>query len=254
MALLRHDLYRLALPLLISLIIISGCSGYGKRVAPVALPQSQPGHVVVAGAYISARVYLDPSAAKQALGFDARGAGLVPVQVTIDNQGKEEMWIDPSQTFLIDQSGQAWPLLTSEEAYNRIKGHVDVAETAKGTLKPAALLGAAGALVGFAVGVVTGEDVGESTGKGAVIGATAGALAGGAGAYATVGERIKNDLAQRQLHNQTIEPGLLAHGFLFFPGKAEEIKSVSSLRLALRIGGELKVVTIPLNTASPEGS
>ncbi|WP_456433162.1 hypothetical protein [Thermosulfuriphilus sp.] len=235
--------------ILISLLILSGCSGYGKRVAPVTLPQAQAGHVEIAGAYISARVYLDPRAAKEALGFDARGAGLLPVQVVIDNQGQEEMWIDPTQTFLIDQNGQAWPLLTSEEAYNRIKGKVDVAETAKGSLKPAALLGAAGALVGFAVGVVTGEDVGESTGKGAVIGATAGALAGGAQAYATVGEKIKNDLAERQLHNQTIEPGLLAHGFLFFPGKAEEVSSVASLRLALRIGGELQVVNVPLTMA-----
>ncbi len=227
------------------MLIFTGCSSYQYRAAPVPLPSAQPGHADIDGVQITATAYLSPDYAKARFGFDIRKAGLLPVQVVMDNRSSKKVSIDPLQTFLIDNAGQAWPLLPEQEAYNRIKGHVNVGTAFKGTVKPAAMLGAAGALVGFAVGIVSGHNAGESAGKGAVLGATAGALAGGASAMANVEERIKEDLANRSLENKPIEPGALAHGFLFFPGKHEAL-SASSLRLALRIDGNEKIANVPL--------
>jgi len=232
--------------LILMTFLIASCATYGNNVAPVPLPSYQPGHVTVDKVDLIARVYLNPKIAQKRFGFDIRGAGLVPVQVVIDNQSKKDVEIDPSQTFLIDNQGQAWPLLSAQEAYNRIKNHVQMGQTAISTVKPAALLGAAGALVGFAIGVVSGHNVGESVAKGAVIGATAGALGGGASGYATVEGEIKHSLTSKSLQNKAIKPGELAHGFLFFPGKKEELKSAKALRLAIKIGNQEKIVNLPL--------
>ncbi len=230
----------------LSLLILAGCATYGNNVAPVPLPSYQPGHVTIDKVNLIARVYLNPKVAQKRFGFDIRGAGLVPVQIVIDNQSKKDVEIVPSQTFLIDTQGNAWPLLSAKEAYNRIKNHVQMGQTAISTVKPAALLGAAGALVGFAIGVVSGHNVGQSVAKGAVIGATAGALGGGATGYANVESEIKHDLISKSLQNRAIRAGELAHGFLFFPGNKQELKTARSLRLAIKIGSQEKIVTLPL--------
>lgn len=238
--------------LLPSLFILAGCASYGHRVSPVPLPGTQPEHLTVDGVKMLAVAFLDKKIAEERFGFDVRGSGLLPVQLVIDNGSTQKVSINSGQTFLIDQVGQAWPLLSAEEAHQRVKGHVEMGETAKGTVKPAALLGAAGALAGFAVGIVTNEDIGESMGKGAVLGGTAGALAGGTSAYATASEKIGTDLARRTLRNRPVEPGQLAYGFLFFPGR-KEAASVQQLRLAITIGGKPHVLNLPLaNPSVPE--
>ncbi len=226
-------------------LALAACAGYGHRIAPVPLPEAQANHVTVDGVDVVAVAYPDAKIAKKHFGFDIRGAGLLPVRLVIENRGTEKATIDPNQTFLIDRIGQAWPLLSAEEAYRRIRSHVEIGETAKGTAKPAVLLGSAGALAGFAVGILSGHNVGESAGKGAVLGATAGALAGGASAYASTSEKIKEDLAQRTLCNRPVRPGELVYGFLFFPGH-NEVTSVQRLRLAINIGSKEHVVDINL--------
>jgi hypothetical protein len=244
--------YHAIIVLLPSLFILASCASYGHRVSPVPLPRTQPEHLAVDGVEMLAVAYLDKKIAEKRFGFDVRGSGLLPIQLVIDNGSTQKMSINSGQTFLIDQIGQAWPLLSAEEAYQRVKGHVEMGETAKGTVKPAVLLGAAGALAGFAVGILTGEDIGESVGKGAVLGGTVGALAGGTAAYATAPEKIRTDLAQRTLRNRPVEPGQLAYGFLFFPGR-EEAASVQQLRLAIIIGTEPQVLNLLLaNPSMPE--
>ncbi len=227
------------------ILILTGCSSYQYKAVPFSLPSSQPGHVDIDGIRISATAYPSPDYAKARFGFNIRKAGLLPIQVVLDNQSNREVSIDPFQTFLIDNSGQAWAILPEQEAYKRIKEYGDVGNALKGTVKPAAMLGAAGALLGFAVGIVSGHDVGGSAGTGAVIGATAGALAGGANSMSNAEKNIRKDLVNRSLKSRPIEPGELAHGFLFFPGRHEAL-SVHSLRLALRIGSRKKIVNVPL--------
>ena len=231
--------------LFLSAALLTACSSYGERVAPVPLPESRADAVDVDGAKLIAQAYVDPGQAKAALGFDARGAGLLPVRFVVDNKSGKAVSVDPRQTFLVDNQGNAWPLLTSDQAYQRVKSNVSVGSTLGGGAKSSVLLGAAGAVAGFAVGVLTGQNIAETAGKGAVAGASVGAITGGAKANQELGDRIRGDLARESLQNQRIENGQLAYGYLFFPGK-DEAKSAKMLRLAVQVGGRMHVVNVPL--------
>lgn len=88
-------------------VALCGCAAYGERMAPVQLPEIQPGHVDVEGTKLAAQAYVDPKVAESALGFDAREAGLLPVRFVIDNQTHNQVSIAPGQTFLIDDQGPA---------------------------------------------------------------------------------------------------------------------------------------------------
>lgn len=225
--------------------VIAGCAGYGERVSPVPLPETDPQHVAVGGAKVLAVAYPDADAAEAALGFDARGAGLLPVRFVVDNGSEGTVRLRPKQTFLVDDEGQAWPLLTSEQAYKRVRAHVKTGETLRGTGGSAVLGGAAGAAVGFAVGILTGDNVAQTMGKGTAVGAAAGGVAGGAERYQSLDKEIRQDLARHTLDVERVASGDLAYGYLFFPGK-EEAESARSLRLGLEVAGEKRVVELPL--------
>lgn len=229
--------------LLALLILLLGCATYGERVSPVPFPEAQSDHIDVDGAKLVARAFTSDKAANKAFGFDIRGAGLFPVRFVIDNQSLATARVRADQTFLIDSQGQAWPLLTAEQAYQRVRSHVELGETAKGTSKPAVLLGAAGALAGMAVGIVTGENVGEISAKGAAAGAAAGALFGGTKRYGELDQKIRQDLLRESLRNERIRSGELAYGYLFFPGK-EEASSARALRLGLDLGEKSHILTV----------
>jgi hypothetical protein len=226
-------------------VLATGCATYGERVAPIPLPEAQADHVEVAGVKLLAQPYVDKKEAKEVFGFDIRGAGLLPVRFVIDNQSDDTVQVIPGQTLLVDAQGNAWPLLSAEQAYRRVKGKVEVGETFLGAAKPATLLGAAGAVAGFAIGVLTGENLGETTSKGAVLGAAAGAVGGGATRYDSLGSQVSNDLARQSLQNRRVGRGELAYGYLFFPGDKEAL-SAKTLRLGVRIGATSHIVNLRL--------
>ena len=232
--------------MLLSMLGLVGSCTYQDRVAPLNLPDAKNGGIVVGnGLKLSALAFTSDEAAKQAFGFDARGAGLLPIQLTLQNDSPEKIRLNPEQTFLIDNSNRAWPILSLEKTYQRTEGHVDLGETAKGAAKPSLLMGAAGALAGLAVGVVTGKNVGEAMGTGAVLGAAGGAIVGGAKSYSESGDKIKNDLAAKTLRNEAILPHQIAYGVLFFPGMpGEEADGVKELRLSVTIGNTPQVVIL----------
>ena len=232
----------ITLPLLLTL---SACSTYGDKVAPIPLPSEQTGGLEVNGVGLYAEAYLEPDAAKNAFGFDIRGAGVVPVRFVLDNQSKGDIEIRGDQTFLIDANRQAWPLLTYDQAYRRVNRHVELGETAKGAAKPAVLLAATGAIVGAAVGVVTGDSAAEGAGRGAAAGAAAGAVIGGAKRYQEIGHEIREDLANHSFEYRSIETGEIAYGFLFFPGD-QEISSLSALRVSIYINDQPQIVQLQL--------
>ncbi|MCO6441584.1 MAG: hypothetical protein J5I81_10945 [Nitrococcus mobilis] len=231
--------------LLLLIISMAGCATYGERVAPVPLPSAQNGAVDVDGAQILARAFVDPKAAEQAFGFDIRGAGLLPVQFVVDNQSGQAIAVQSQQTLLIDEQGNAWPLLSAKRAQERVQSTVAQGESIKAGAKTSLLTGLAGAVAGAAVGIVTGNKVGLSAGKGAAAGAAIGALGGGAARYSKVGQDVRRDLEQNSLENRVIGKGELAHGYLFFPGK-DEASTARSLRLELRIGQTTRIVTVPI--------
>ena len=240
---------RIVIFLIISgLIFSTGCSKtYKAKPLPFKTPAAFKNVVEVAGAQMAAKAYADPAEAKEAFGFDIRSAGMLPVQVVFDNQGTHPLEINGQQTFLEDKEGNLWPILSRETAYERATKYAQTKEIFTEGAYKGFLGAAAGAIVGAAVGIVSGEDVAASTGKGAAVGAAAGAVLGGAGAYGSSDARrkITNDLREKSLQNQAVEPKGLAHGFIFFPGEA---KSVKQLRLQLleKDTGKLHVLLFAL--------
>jgi hypothetical protein len=214
-------------------MLVVGCGGYKRQVVPVKMPEAFANATKVAGATVAARAYEDPAEAKDAFGWDIRGAGLYPVQVVFDNLGPNSLEVDPSQTFLIDGENNLWSILDSALAYERAASKTEMGRITKSAVKPGLLAGAAGAILGAAIGIVSGQNVGQAAGKGAALGAAVGATAGGATAATSREARtaVSEDLEEKSLSNRPILPRSIAHGFIFFPGEA---KGAGELRLQLR--------------------
>ncbi len=238
---------RIVVALLLMLVPLVGCSAYKSQEVGFKPPSAYPGMQLVNGAQVAAQAFAEKSQAKETFGFDIRGAGLLPVQVIIDNAGSAALVVVPEQTFLIDGQGNYWNLLDSRTAYQRVESSSEYATIGKGAGKGAFLGAAGGAIVGAALGILTGENVGEAIGKGAAVGAAGGAVFGGAdaGTSGETGRQISRDLANKQLDNKPIKAGVLGRGFLFYPGEAP---SASQLRLQLKEleTGKLHNLTLPL--------
>lgn len=232
--------------LIAGMSLLAACAGYGERVAPLPVPGAQPDAISVNGAEIVARGFVDRDAAEQAFGFDIRRAGLLPVQFIVDNQSGGPISVDGNEALLLDQNGNAWPLLSSGKATDRVKATVRQGESIKAGARASLLTGLAGAVAGAAIGVVTGGDVGETAGRGAAAGAAVGALGGGTSRYLELDNEINRDMLEKSLTRRPIAPGALVHGFLFFPGFDGEARSVKSIRLQIRFGDETEVVSVPV--------
>ncbi|HOI17601.1 MAG TPA: glycine zipper family protein, partial [Geobacteraceae bacterium] len=81
-----------------ALLLVAGCSTYERKVVPFKMPSAYPNAVTVNGVAVASRAYDDTADARQAFGFDIRGAGVLPVQVIFDNQGKHSLEIIPEKT------------------------------------------------------------------------------------------------------------------------------------------------------------
>lgn len=240
-------MYRLLVYLLISTMALSGCAGsYKSQEIPFRPPSAYTSMKVVAGAQIAAQAYSDPAEARKAFGFDIRKAGLLPVQVVIDNAGVESLEINPKQTFLVDVGGNYWNLLDNRTAYRRVSESTEYANVVSESGESAFWGALGGAVVGAAIAIVGGDNVGEGVGKGVVAGGAAGALFGGAEALQSpeAEYQISRDLGSKALENRPIRPGELGRGFLFFPGEAP---SASQLRLQLEATRSGKLYTLIIN-------
>ncbi len=230
---------RLLLILTLVLPILSGCAGaYKSQEVPFRPPSAYMSMQVVAGAQIAAEAYADAATAKGVFGFDIRKAGLLPVQVVIDNAGEDALEISPSQTFLVDASGNYWNLLDNRTAYRRVSESTEYANVSGEAGKSAFWGALGGAVIGGAIAIVGGENVGKGMGKGAVVGGAAGSVIGGADALQSndAEYRISRDLGSKALANRPIRPGELGRGFLFFPGEAPSAKQLRLQVEAVRTG------------------
>ena len=214
--------------------LAAGCgTAYKAKPLPFRAPSSYANSLEVGGATLAAQAYADREKAKEAFGFDIRGAGMLPVQVIFDNPGPHALKIVPEQTFLEDESGNLWPILEEQFAYDRATKYAQTQQIFKEGAYAGFLGAAAGAIIGAAIGIVAGEGVGSALGKGAAVGAAAGATLGGAKGFASDDARreIISDLNRKSLDNKAVKPGSLAFGFIFFPGEA---LSAKKLRLRLK--------------------
>ncbi len=232
---------------LLSTLLWLGCSTYQPTVTPFKLPEAYANVQRVADVYVGARVWDQTEAARAAFGFDIIGAGLLPVQVSFDNRGTQTLIIVPTQTFLINQKQEIFPVLSDTQAYDRIAKGVQFKEGAKG-LAQGALLGATtGALIGAAVGVATGGRAGEYAMRGATTGAIGGGILGGmtGGSDTQVPRTITDDLTCHDLKNLPIKPGELAYGLILFPREAGQPQALR-LQLQDRDTGQVYTLNLPL--------
>ena len=221
--------YGLILLILVFSGFSAGCStSYKAKPLPFRAPSSFENVIKLDGAEIAAKAFTDKKETQTAFGFDILGAGMLPIQVVFDNQGSHPLEIVGPQTFLEDQKGNLWPVLSTKIAYERASKYAQTNEIFKQGAYSGFLGAAAGSLIGAAVGIVSGNNVAAAAGKGAAVGAAAGATMGGIGAYGSNDARreITADLREKSLQNTAIEPKALAHGFLFFPGEAESAKQL----------------------------
>ncbi len=217
------------------LMLAAGCTTYKQQPVPFKMPSAYQNAIQVAGATVAAKAFAEAKEAKEAFGFDIRGAGLYPVQIIFDNTGGNTFYIESSQTFLVDGEDNLWSIMDSALAYDRIAEKTEMSRIGRGAAKPGFLGAAGGGLLGAAIGIVSGHNVLDAAAKGAALGGAVGATAGGA-ASATSGENaryeISRDLRAKSLENKGISPQSIAHGFIFFPGEA---KGTGELRLQLRV-------------------
>lgn len=233
-----------------ALVLSSSCAHREGQVAPIPMPVTSGDHIDVQGVKVTASAYTDADQAETAFGFDIVGAGLLPVRIGVDNQSATVVKVNPQQTFLIDMDGQAWPILTAEQAYNRAAKAVELGTITGDAATSAALLGTAGAIGSFALAVVLSRGIATPVAQGAIAGASLGALTGGTDAVYGLENRVRSDLAHKALRNQRIQPGEMAYGVLFFPAR-DEARGARSVRLTLELDGYPQIVTLPLKLPLP---
>jgi hypothetical protein len=208
---------------LVAALMMSGCTkSYKAKPLPFKSPDSYGNTVTIGRATIGAKAWDDRQSATSAFGFDIIGAGMLPVQVVVDNQDSGALKINGKQSFIEDDKGNLWPVLSQPLAYARATRYTQTEQTFKQGAYGGFLGAAAGSVIGAAVGIVTGDNVAEAAGKGAAAGAAAGAALGGAMGFGdnSAQSAVSADLREKSLENRAITAGSLAHGFLFFPAEA----------------------------------
>jgi hypothetical protein len=197
---------------------------------------------------IGAESFSDKQTAEDAFGFDIRGAGLLPIQIVLDNASGQGIEVVSGQTFLIDGSNRYWKILSNEEAIERVQKATESGAIGSGAGKGAAFGAAAGALLGLALGIVSGRNAAESMVKGGVIGGAGGAVIGGAGKAGDNRQqesKIANDVREKGVEGKIMQANALANGFIFFPAEAQSVKELR-LQLGFRNSGVVKNINLRL--------
>lgn len=232
--------------LLLMLAMLGGCATYKTQYSGFRPPEGYGNHQQFDGITIGGEAFADKDVAEKAFGFDVRGAGLLPVQISLTNASGRTLEIVSNQTFLIDATGRYWNIIPNRVAVERVDKATELGQIAGGAGKGAFLGAAAGAILGAAIGIVSGENVGSAMGKGAAIGGAGGALIGGAqeGSSPEKTYRIADDIRDKGLEGKVIPSDYLGNGFIFFPTEAETAKG---LRLQLRERESGRTLTFTLN-------
>ncbi len=232
----------------VSLFTAAACAtSYEAKPLPFKMPAAYPNAQEAGGAMIGARAYTDVKEAQENFGFDIINAGMLPVEIVIDNKGPHPLEINGTQTFLEDRNNNLWPVLNKNLAYERATRYAQTKQTFSEAAHSGFLGAAAGAAIGAAIGILSGQNVVETTGKGAAVGAAGGAVIGGANAENAGDARhaVVDDLQSKTLQSKSIAPNALAYGFIFFPAEAKTAKTLR-LQIVERDTGRSFVLTFAL--------
>jgi hypothetical protein len=225
---------------------LSACATYENRSVSFRPPQDYANFYDTSGLLVGAESFADVKQAEEAFGFDIRTAGLLPVQVGIDNRSGQGVEIVSGQTFLIDNTNRYWKILTNREAIERVQKATEGGAIAGGAGKGAILGASAGALLGLAIGIVSGKNVSSAVVQGGVLGGAGGAVIGGANKAGDDRQRefkIADDIRDKGIEGKVMPAEALASGFIFFPGEASSAKE---LRLQVKFRGDGRLQTLNL--------
>lgn len=227
---------------------ISACATYENKSVSFRPPQEYANYQDADGLLVGAEPFSDKKQAEDAFGFDIRAAGVLPVQIVMDNRSGQGIEVVTGQTFLVDGSNRYWKLLSNREAAERVQKATEAGAITSGAGKGAAWGAAAGAILGLALGVVSGRNVGEAVVKGGVLGGAGGAVIGGASKAGDDQQReykISDDVRDKGMEGKVMASDNLASGFIFFPGEAESVKDLR-LQLKYRNTGAVKTINLRL--------
>lgn len=212
---------------------LSACATYETKSVSFKPPQAYGNYQDVSGLQLGAEAFADKKRADAAFGFDIQKAGVLPVQIVLDNKSGQSVEVVSGQTFLVDKDGGYWKILTNHQAVGRVQKATEGGAVAAGAGKGAAFGALAGAVLGLAVGIVSGRNAGEAVIKGGVLGGAGGAVIGGAGKAGDNREQeysIADAMQEKGVEGKIIPSESLASGFIFFPVEAT---SASELRLQI---------------------
>ncbi len=225
---------------------VAGCVSYKSQYVSFRPPEAYANKQESGGVTVGAEAYAESGAAKEAFGFDIRDAGLLPVQLVMNNLSGNTVQIVTEQTFLIDVQGNYWQVMPNSVVVDRVEKSTQLAALGKGAGRGAFWGAAGGAILGAALGIVSGQNVGNMMGKGAALGAAGGAVIG-TGKESGSNDRqisIVKDIKSKGLESKAIPREYLANGFLYFPGEA---KSAKAIKLQFREQESGKVHNITVN-------
>jgi hypothetical protein len=186
----------------------------------------------------------DPKEITRFFGFDLKKAGVIPVQLSVQNNLSNDSITLTSAT-LLDTEGLLWEVLPSDVVSKRIDEHTSGGLSGENGARRSLLWGLAGGVLGAAVGVVSGTSVAESAAKGAAVGGAIGITTSiaQAGAETSDGAEIQRDFSTRSIDHATIAAGDTANGLLYFPG---EVGQPRRLNLTFKTGSNVSKVELPL--------
>lgn len=231
---------------ILPMFFISGCTAYKTQFVGFRPAEAYPNKQLVAGVTIGGEAYAEKDAAEKAFGFDIKGAGLLPVQVVMDNKSGKSLELVPGQTFLVDNDNRYWNIIPTTTAIDRLEQSTQLAAfLGKGAGKGAILGAVGGTILGAAIGIVSGRSIGEAALRGGAAGAAGGAIIGGVkeGTSSEREYRITDDIRSKGLEGKVIPDEYIANGFLFFPAEATSAKG---LRMQFREKETGRVNTVEL--------
>ena len=135
--------------LILAMTSLPACTSYKSQYVSFRPPEAYLNYQVVDGVSLGAEAYPTNDEAEKAFCFDIKGAGLLPVQIVMDNKSGRNLELVPGQTFLVDNENRYWNVVPTNTAIDRLDKSTQLASF-----------------------------FGKGAGKGAVLGATGGAILG----------------------------------------------------------------------------
>jgi hypothetical protein len=193
---------------------------------------------------VGAHAIYDSKEVIKFFGFDLKKAGVIPIQIAVENH-QTGASLTLSKATLLDSEGLLWEVLPSDVVHRRIDEHTSGGLTGEQGLRRSLLWGLAGGVIGAAVGVVSGSSVISAAGKGAAVGAAVGVAStiSQSGMDSNTEADIQRDFSTRDIDHATIAAGDTTNGLLYFPSESSQPKK---LNLTFKTGTGERKLEIPL--------